>query len=90
MKKKRRKQPKTADGKIPKLGMTVWYPWSHDSWRGPHSAELIGMDFDYGKLKFSDSEEGGISWDSICATKRGAEKIRDDFHKLTIERAKSH
>jgi hypothetical protein len=66
-----------------KLGMKAWFPWSHNSWSGPHRVTVRGLKLPSSVLVvFDDDEEAWVNEDSVRATKREAIHDRDTWGKV--------
>jgi hypothetical protein len=73
--------PKTADGFRIGLGMKAWYPWSIDSFAGPHPVKVIAISKEYCKYD-SGYEKASIAWDSIFAKKANAERAKKGLYPI--------
>ncbi len=84
--------PKLGDGKRAILGSKAWYPWSHDSWSGPHSVEVTGIDLDpvgdHVKILFNDGDDCWIDPANLFSTKKNAEQHVKDWQRKQNEVSK--
>lgn len=74
--------PLSRDGHRVGLGMEVWYPWSIDSFRGPHVVivDAINRSEEVYIMDGKDSV-GWVSLDSIFIKEENAKKARDNHGK---------
>lgn len=65
--------PKTADGFSASLGMLVFYPYSLDSFAGPHEVVITKMSATYGWFMGSEDNrdvEIGVEWANLYYCRR--------------------
>lgn len=78
--KPKRKVIKFRNGQVAKLGQRAWWPWSQDSFSGPHEVKIEGIMLTGSVyIVHLDGERCWVSIDTLQPTKALAEKEKEYY-----------